>query len=256
MKLSIGIPVHDAIEYTLRTIDRLLWACNENGWEIELQIISDNSSIETFDRLMERLRLIGDIRWMLITTQSLIDSPAPNLGFNVNWLLNQVSENADFYLNLETDVFVNPRVLDIMVSKLRDNPDLCMVFPKQITVDRQYADFHFCQRGYIPVGELPDDLAVDRFFNWTHFGCIMVRGEDARNPEIRVDERFKLFCADQDYSLRLRQVTGKHILYTPEGHVIHIGHASSGEGSKPNSDPECFARISERWDEFMRQAGL
>jgi GT2 family glycosyltransferase len=174
----------------------------------------------------------------------------------VNWLLDHVSEDADYYLNLESDVFVNPKVLDVMVSRIRDTPDICMVFPKQVTVDRQYADFHFCQRGYIPVNEMPDDLTKDRYFNWTHFGCIMIRGEDARNPQIRVDERFKLFCSDQDFSLRIRQITGKHILYTPEGHVMHVGHASSMEGQRPNPDPECFKRIDGKWGNFMVQAGL
>jgi len=256
MKLSIGVPVHNAVDCTLRTLDKLIWACKQNGWDIELHVIDDNSSNETHERLVERLRLIEDFPWELVTTQSFTDSPAPNLAFNVNWLLSNVSADADYYLNLETDVFVNPKVLEIMVQRIRDTPDVCMVFPKQVTLNREYADFHFCQRGYIPVGEMPDDLTVDRYFNWTHFGCILVRGEDARNPGIRVDERFKLFCADQDYSLRLRQVTKQHILYTPAGHVIHVGHASSMEGSKPNPDPDCFDRINGKWHNFMVQAGL
>lgn len=254
VKLSIGIPVHNAVECALRAIDRVLEACRANSWAYELHVIDDNSDPSNYVRLRERLQLVDS--YTLVTTQSLTSTPAPNLAFNVNWLLDNVAEDADYYLNLETDVFVNANALNVLMTRLRENPDICMTFPKQITSDRQRVDFYFCQRGYLPVGSLPEDLASDRYFPWTHMGCTMVRGEHARNREIRVDERFKLFCSDQDYSLRLRQATGGHILYVASAHVTHAGHASSLEGIAPNPDPECFARVDGKWGEFMRQAAL
>lgn len=252
VKLSIGMPVHNAMECTLRAIDRVLEACRANGWVYELHVIDDNSDPESNTRLRERLCLV-DGYYTLDTTQSLTPNPAPNLAFNVNWLLDQVADDADYYLNLETDVFVNAGALHTLMTKLRDNVEVCMTFPKQITLDRQRADFYFCQRGYLPVGSLPEDLSNDRYFSWTHMGCTLVRGEHARNREIRVDERFKLFCSDQDYSLRLRQVTGGHILYVASAHVMHAGHASSQEGMLPNPDPECFARVDSKWCDMLKE---
>jgi glycosyltransferase involved in cell wall biosynthesis len=251
MKLSVGIPVHNAIECALRAIDCVLNACKANCWDYELHVIDDNSSPENNTRLRERLCLVDQHGF--VTTQSLTSTPAPNLAFNVNWLLDNVAEDADYYLNLETDVFVSAETLELLRLRLEENPDVCMTFPKQLTLNGERADFHFCQRGYPLVGAMDDDLLTDRYFKWTHMGCTMVRGDHARNREIRVDERFKLFCADQDYSLRLRQVTSGHISYVASAQVLHAGHASSREGLTSNADPECFARVDSKWCEMLKE---
>lgn len=248
VKLSIGIPVHDAIDCTLRAIDCVLGACQDCGWAYELHVVDDNSTPENHTRLEERLSLV---ECTLVTTQSLIPNPAPNLAFNVNWLLDHVSEDADYYLNLETDVFVNSEALGILMTRLQECADVCMVFPMQLTPDRRRADFHFCRRGYPTVEALSPDLLAEMYFKWTHMGCTMIRGEHARDRAIRVDERFKLFCCDEDYSLCLRQVTGKHILYVASATVLHAGHASSQEGMKSNSDPECFSRVDSKWYDLL-----
>ena len=249
MKLSIGIPVHDAIDCTLRAIDCVAAACRELGWLHEIHVIDDNSTPENHSRLEERLRLLQDCKF--VTTQSRISNPAPNLAFNVNYLLDNVAEDADYYLNLETDVFVNAEALNLLKLRLEENSDVCMTFPKQLTPNGERADFHFCQRGYPLVGAIAADLVTDMYFRWTHMGCTMIRGEHARDKEIRADESFKLFCCDQDYSLCLRQATGKHILYVASAHVLHAAHASSREGLTPNVDPECFARVDARWQDLL-----
>jgi GT2 family glycosyltransferase len=246
MKLSIGIPVHNAVDCALRAIDRVLWAAQTNGYEVELIVIDDNSTFETHERLKERLRLL-DSPYQLLKTQDFTDHPAPNLGFNVNRLLDHIDLEADYYLNLETDVFVSPETLRLMVERMDTDESICATFPAQLRADRQSYDFFFCERGYPKLNELPEDLQRDRDFDWTHFGCLLVRGKDARDRHIRVDESFILFCADQDYTSRLKEVTTGRIVYVASAYAIHIGHVSSMEGQKPNPDPECFERVDAKW---------
>ncbi len=249
MHISIGMPVHNAVDHTLRAIDRVIWACQANCYLFDLNVIDDNSTREVNQRLLERLRLERSAK--LMTTQALTENPAPNLGFNVNRLLDEVKPEADYYLNLETDVFINPGTLKRLIERMEQNDGLCATFPKQLTADQQQFDFHFCQGGYPALDKLPEKWEQDCFFPWTHFGCLLVRGSDARNKDIRVDERFKLFCSDQDYTLRLRQMTGRNILYVASAHVMHVGHASSLEGEAPNPQPDCFKLINAKWDDFM-----
>jgi GT2 family glycosyltransferase len=238
-KIAIGMPVHEALIHTLRAIDKVLIAARD--FEVEFYIIDDHSSPATVEVLQEECERIH------ATLLPPAPTPAPNLGYNVNRLLDSVSPEADYYLNLETDVFVRADTLHILVEKLNSRNDISAVFPLQVklTPEGMFFDFHFCLKGYLR--ELPHELIYDCIFPWTHFGCLLVRGSDARNSEIRVDEDFKLFCADQDYTMRLQQVTGGKVLYTPDTSVIHIGHASSREDEVANPDPECFARIDRKW---------
>lgn len=79
-------------------------------------------------------------------------------------------------------------------------------------------------------------VAVDSFSG----ACMLVRREALEQIGTKMDERFRMYCEDEDWCLRLRQA-GWQLVYNPDAVVVHY------KGSSSNSTWRTRLRTTFEW---------
>jgi hypothetical protein len=75
--------------------------------------------------------------------------------------------------------------------------------------------------------EIKPEILKSQYVGMAPLSCLLVYGEYARNPQIRVDEIFRLWGCDVDYSMQIQKITNKKIWYTCLSKAIHFCSGSS-----------------------------
>jgi len=221
MKITVAMPVYNAalsaVVAAYQIMDNV-FCCNA---EWQLLLIDDRSDAEE-RYILERLALLPGIR--IIHTQDFIDTPNPNLGWSVNWALNQVTPEDDYFLHVESDVYLEPFCLQELIAGIGDT---AMAIPHYFSVCKRLATHSYpgCPAN-VPINSMPKDSQIQKV-RWGHLGCMLLKGAVARDPSIRIDaETFRLWYADLDLCGSLAS-KGHRITLVPKAHVRHRGNVSS-----------------------------
>ena len=221
MNITVAMPVHNAalsaVTAAYQILDNIF--CCEAAWQ--LLVIDDHSNAEE-RAILEHLGRMPGVR--LAHTQDFIDTPNPNLGWNVNWAMDQVTPEDDYFLHVESDVYLEPFCLRELV---RGIGDAAMATPHYFSVCKRLATHSYpdCIPN-VPIELIPKDAPVQTI-KWGHLGCMLIRGDVARDRAIRIDaDTFRLWYADFDLCGSIVS-KGHHIVYVPSAHVRHRGNVSS-----------------------------
>lgn len=259
MKLTVGIPMHNAGDCVIEALSSVFsFPSTRNGGEIQFWalVIDDFSSPDEVQKVRD---WIAQSPWSKqISFVSLADqfpdlTSNPNLGLILNACLDQVALDTDYYLNLESDVQLQPSTLYTMLSYMEDMQDIPMTFPLYFAPDGRI-DFV-----YYGAGMLEPNADLGRFNNfcrpkWCNLGCLLIRGDVARDRRCRVEhEKFNLWCVDQDYTCQVAQHYGRP-LFLPNARVLHKGRQSTREGEAGGYGhlvPQAVAQCDAKWASYL-----
>lgn len=221
MNITVAIPVHNAALSTVvaayQVLDNVF--CCDAKWQL---LVIDDNSTEEERAILNRLGCMPGIR--LVHTQDFIDTPNPNLGWNVNWALDQVTPEDDYFLHVESDVYLEPFCLRELV---RNIGDAGMAVPQYFSVCKRLSSHSYpgCPEN-VPIDLIPKNAQPQKV-KWGHLGCMLIRGDVARDRSIRIDaDTFRLWYADFDLCGNVAS-KGHSIVYVPTAHVRHRANVSS-----------------------------
>lgn len=226
MLIDIGIPVHGNPELVLNSLHNAKIACDSIHAAPRFIIANDFSDPADIAQIQKGAKS-KKYNLHIIDLHNYTPGPNPNLALAVGLLLDSVAPNADLYLNMESDVLLHPATLLRLLIGMEET-GCSWAFPMQLTPGGD-GDFVFWGVGTIPYGEIPPILEKTGRPKWCNLGCLLMRGDMARDQSIRPDPVFKLFCVDTDYTAALAQKYTRP-LYWPNAKVTHIGRQSSKEG--------------------------
>lgn len=249
--------MHNAAYCVIAAIEHVKDAMQAIGAEWQLVVIDDNSDQAELDRVYTYLcRNRGFQTSAIIKGDTLWPTPAPNLGRALNYCLNLVGTDADYYLNLESDIYLQPDCLHNLIVAMQET-GAPMACPAQLAFNQPgFYDFIFWGGGIISATQLStvpqlQPLMFQQRPKWCNLGCLLVRGDVARNRQIRVDEQFELFCVDQDYTSTVAQVYGRPV-YEPRAIVTHVGRQSTREGQPGgHTADDAVRRINQKWAAYL-----
>lgn len=224
VKLTVGMPFNNKPECVIKSARHILNNCLSIGADAQLLLINDYSTPETIHQIKYAM---PSVKIVDIYSEH---GTNPNLGRAVNIALNMVRPDDDYYWNVESDVYPQPGCLEALIDGLTKNTDICAVR---------------AEGGGTP--------AIPEKRRWWHMTCLLVRGEHARDPRIRIDETFRLWYADQDYGCTMNNVTGQLSLTITDAHMIHDGGASVNQAPAGHF-PGCMSH-SEAWAYAHRKHG-
>jgi hypothetical protein len=262
MKILVGLPMHNAGACVVEAIKRIDSEMNLNAAIYKLLLINDWSTPEEMqkvrDFLMDNPRFQQIVK-MGHSVELFPGSPSPNLGKILNYCLDQMPEDYDYYLNLESDVYLQHGCLWHLMEAMRTT-GAPMACPIQATPDGIGYDFIFWGAGIIEGHVFRESqqfrvLQSQQRPKWCNLGCLLVRGDVARDFRVRVDEQFNLFCVDQDYTSTVAQAYGRPV-YEPKARVVHVGRQSTREGQPGgHRADDAVRRIDQKWAGYI-QGGL
>ncbi|UCH81556.1 MAG: glycosyltransferase [Nitrospiraceae bacterium] len=220
--VSIIIPVHNKIEFTIKCIENLARNTAYEPYEV---IIIDNASSDGTREFLGSLE--GDVK---------IISNATNLGFAISNNQGAKKAKGEYLLFLNNDTIPQPGWLESMVKVMKIQQDVAVVGSKLIYPDNtiQHAGVVFdisdsalhiahlykgFDRGRKEVNHIREMNAVTA-------ACMLVK----KNFFITVgmfDEGFLNGYEDIDFCLRVREM-GYKIIYTPESELYHYEETTEG----------------------------
>lgn len=217
IKMTVGMPIHNALNVLKESIPALIHCLDYHYIDYQFIIIDDNSDNET----KEYLKSLNYDNVKLYHTEDFISDVNPNLGWNVNFLLDHVREDDDYYLNIESDIIINEDTVPLLIGGLQKHQEAIAAHPILYKERKQnhfpIYDFDRLSDSYsnIPIKYPPT------------FGCLLIRGEIARDKKLRADKNFRLWYADVDYNRFLMLKTNRPILLAHYSHALHYLHSSS-----------------------------
>jgi GT2 family glycosyltransferase len=227
MTIDVGIPMHGAAASVERALTFASRALDNIDAHYRFTIANDFSPPVEIDRIIAfASTLKAPVRFIHLADH--VPGPNPNLAVAVSLLLDNVGTDADYYLNLESDVMLQPYTLGALMHGMAEH-DLPWAFPMQLSPDGK-SDFVFWAAGLIPQNKLPPILARPGRPKWCNLGCLLMEGWMARDRDVRPDPILKLWAVDTDYTSNLAQTYGRP-LYWPDAKVTHEGRQSSKEGT-------------------------
>ncbi len=253
----VGIPVHNHFDAVDKCIAAVNDACYYAGVDYMICLVDDNSDSETLAGLIA-LNNQYFAHMMLLHTRLRTDQPSPNLGLAVNMALEAYQHsNADYYWNVETDVFPTWECLEKLIDTLDRHPEVGMACP--LFVDPEKTHVRHCfpgAEGQALAGQPLDNpdamkaLLTERYVTWQHMGCNLVPGEIAKDPRCRVDESFRLWCCDFDWAWCVEDIFKKKLLYAGYAQAVHVGSVSSSGTDRPSFEDEREAniRVRQKWN--------
>lgn len=249
MKITIGIPMHNSAATVIETVFRAVASCEMLGIDYWILVVDDWSNPNAVAQVRQYIETNPKISLVRVADQFPETQVNPNLGLIVNACLDQVASDTDYYLNLESDVFLEPTTLKELLCGLDAVPDAPCVCPRQVTLGGQH-DFIFWGSGIMP--ELPEMLQKMQRPKWCNLGCLLIRGDVARNRKARVDSSlFNLFCVDGDLTCTIAQLYGRP-LYWPGAVVTHVGRQSTREGQIGGHTAHgAVARFDAKWTHYL-----
>lgn len=229
MKLTIGVPVHNC-DYVIKLgLLNNLNILRNSGIDYKMVIIDDNSNMET----KELLRKLSDRNMHLHVyhTEDYISHPNPNLGWNVNFLLDQVEPDDDYYLHLESDVFINEDTIPQLIKTFTNYENTKVAMPIFYFPDNR---INWANKWWYN-----DIQEINKFTiqTWNYpIGCFLIKSDIARNKNIRIDPGIRLWGVDIFFSEIMQKHYPNGSIYNPNASVMHYQSASS----KPYSNKEYF----------------
>ncbi|MBN8943046.1 MAG: glycosyltransferase [Rhizobiales bacterium] len=245
--VSIIIPVHNALAYTLACLLSLLDQPAANSFEV---LIADDASTDAtataISSLGGKVRLIRHKR---------------NLGFVRNCNAAAASARGDILVFLNNDTIVLPGWLDALVAPLNETPEIGLTCSKLLNADGtlQEAGGVFWQDGSAwNYGRGADPRAyLFNFVRDTDYGsgaAIAVRSV-AWASVGGFDDRFSpAYCEDADLAFGLR-AKGYRTIYVPTAEIIHhegVSHGRDEASGIKAYQVENLKKFSEKWADTLR----
>jgi GT2 family glycosyltransferase len=246
--------MHNSAATVIKTLDYALFACDQNGYQHWVFILDDFSAPDQVAQVREHIDGRSNVMLVSVAEQFPEIERNPNLGLILNACLNQVALDVDYYLNLESDVYINEYTIPKLIESIERTgaPAAC---PIQFTPGREGYDFIFWGAGIIELNRLPDIFKTEQRPKWCNIGCLLIRGDVARDRRVRSDhEQFKLWCVDQDFVCQMAQLYGRPV-YNPEASVVHVGRQSTRENYPDGYGwlvPEAVQRCDTKWADYIR----
>lgn len=253
--------MHNAATCVIEALIHAAAALDAVGADWGIQIVDDNSDPAELQRVRDYLfndpttdpLLAGNVT---ISRGDLLwpSSPAPNLGKILNHCLTQVPPEADYYLNIESDVYLGTDTLRLLMEAMNET-GAPMACPSQRTPTGDF-DFIFWGAGIVTGDQLStvhqlQPLMFRQRPKWCNLGCLLVRGDVARSTFAKVDEQFTLFCVDQDYTSTVAQMFGRPV-YEPKAIVTHVGRQSTREGQPGgHTADDAVRRVDQKWAAYL-----
>ena len=195
-------------------------------------IVVDNFSND--DSIIKIRTAIDNNSWNLWAR--IVESPV-NAGFSAGNNLGMASEEAEYYLLLNSDARVLPGAIDRMLGVIVNDPGVGFVGPRlqwpnggpQVSCfrDRSPVSEFLSAAGTGPIDRLLNSFVVSMGLfekmadsEWISFACVMVRGEVVQQIGW-MDEGYFLYFEDIDYCRRARSA-GWKVVHAPEAHAIHL----------------------------------
>ena len=225
-KITIGIPIHNAIDVAEKTIQLAANACIANNYDFQIIVVDDNSDQNTKNILSRLISYNKNIH--IYHTEDYISNPSPNLAWNDNFILNNVRDDDDYCLILESDVWIINSTIPCLIEGFNTHDNISAVLSAQLNPDRKTVNWaNGVWYENTDIKDIPKELIIDDYRTNIPIGCALLRGEIARNPKIRIDETFTLWSCDDDFWHNLRYETNTNILCYNKSKVVHIAHKSS-----------------------------
>ncbi|RJX27599.1 MAG: glycosyltransferase family 2 protein [Dethiobacter sp.] len=244
-RVSIIIPVHNCISFTLNCLKSLLLYTT-----VPFQIIIvNNASTDNTAAFLESLKHFGEIVQVITNRKNLGFARACNQGYQF--------ARGKYLVFLNNDTEVTPNWLEPMLNCFSNDSLVGMVTPKLLYPGPeriiQYAGvaFYAQMTPYIISYQLPDNSAVMaemcREIPAAGGACMMLKREVLEKVGL-FDERFINGLEDVDLSLRIRMAGMKNIL-CPKSTLIHHEAKTSGRFIHSRENREYFLQ---KWHNKMK----
>jgi GT2 family glycosyltransferase len=221
--VTVSIVNHSNREEVIACLDALTAAGFRHAVEVVvLDNASEDGSVEAIEAAHPEVRVIAQRH---------------RAGFGANHNAIYEATESRFVLFLNDDSAMEPSALDALIEFLDANPDVGAVAPEVVGTDghRQQTAWRartplrslvfaltLAQAGFVQSqgGEALDAEVLSA-------AALLVRRE-ALGDEPPFDERFFMYCEDEDLSRRIR-ARGSRLVYLPTVSVTHAGALSSAE---------------------------
>lgn len=241
MKLHVATPVHNAVESYRQCAKSLKLALD--GFDFTYTVYDDHSSSNLSPAIKSIAESVGGT---YIHTDDVFDTPNPNLSKILNHALDSMPKDADYFLFVESDVFLQEDCIHKLVKAHGGNPKWGAVTPTFLGENELVLHtIPGCPHYGRSLDFVPKGARVP--MAWSHLGCILVRPDVARHPDVRADEQFNLWWVDHDYALSIRQ-TGNEVVWVSEAVAVHRGSQSSSQpGTWNDKQAETRKVLTEKW---------
>lgn len=238
--VSVVIVSYNTRELTVKSIQSVQASTGFQPEQIEIILVDNNSSDDTVAYLKRHFPAVR-----LITNDT-------NRGFGGGNNQGAQLAQGQYLLLLNTDAFLAPNSLKVMVELLTTLPDVVSVGPQL-----RYGDGRLqCSGGYLPtplrvlawmwwldklplVKHLfptpyhvfdPDWHTRQQFPEWLMGACVMFRRAEFMTAG-GFDEQIFMYAEEVELYRRLHESLHKRVLFTPLTQVIHLGRASSNKAN-------------------------
>lgn len=243
---------------------------NEIDYAIDQVVVVDNFSND--DSVEIIFKYINRKSWQ--DWVEVICSPI-NAGFSAGNNIGIRYIDADYYLLLNSDAWVRPRAIALMVKKMMDNPRIGLVSPRLEWADgRQQTScfYHFTPLNcfansaktgvisriskYVGLNEIAIPLTQHKEVKpqWVSFACVLLKGDMVKEIGL-MDEGFFMYFEDSDYCRRaeLAEWPKEH---EPEAKVVHLNLGSSNQSSLKRLPVYYFISRSRYFLKYYGRRGL
>lgn len=226
--LSIIIVSYNARKHLEACLESLTTAPPSTPHEI---IVVDNASPDDSVEVVRK-------RWPEMT----VIAHSANVGFAAANNAGIRASSSELVLLLNNDTIVPAGAIDALVVRLFARPDVAVAGPRLVDGEGR-AELSF-GRMISPLNELRQKMTLalyrqrvaavvkwveertrrEQIVDWVSGACLLVRRADAEAAGL-LDERYFLYTEDVDFCAAIR-ARGRHILFTPAAHVVHLGGRS------------------------------
>jgi GT2 family glycosyltransferase len=234
--ISVIIVSYNTFKLTKKCVEQVYASKALKDSDLEVILVdnnSDDSTVEYFKKNQAQVTLIPN---------------KTNLGFGAGNNQGAKVARGEYLLFLNTDAFLRPNTLSILLTELQKDDSILAVGPKY-----HYKDGSFQQSfGYFPslsrlIGWMwwldklpliklafakpyhafdPKHYEVSRRVDWLMGACILMRKADFDKVH-GFDEQIFMYAEEVELFLRLSKSTHKSVLYTPATSITHLGSAST-----------------------------
>lgn len=239
-KVSVIIVSYNTRPLTVKSIKSVFASKGFTNDELEVILVDNHSSDDTVSFIKKHLPAVK----LIVNRQ--------NKGFGGGNNQGVKRASGEYILLLNTDAFLAPDSLQILVNELNKRTDVVSVGPQL-----RYADGRIQFSG----GYLPTPLRViawmfwwdklplikklfptpyhvfdpawhtqTQYPEWLMGACVMFRKEEFLAAG-GFDEQIFMYAEEVELYRRLKEILGKKVLFTPKTQVVHLGRASSNKAN-------------------------
>ncbi|MEY8212781.1 MAG: glycosyltransferase family 2 protein [Gammaproteobacteria bacterium] len=182
---------------------------------------------------------------------------------------------ADYYLLLNSDAYVHPQAIPILLDKMKEDERLGIAGPRLEWPDGSQQVS--CFRNLTPLNSFLNAVKIGfitRFlgrFNvqevavpldqhgaiqpeWLSFACVMLRGSMVRDIGL-MDEAYFMYREDNDYCRRAIQA-GWGLMFEPKSRVVHLNKGDSNQTALKRLPNYYFESRSRYFSKYYGKWGL